>query len=54
MLSAVTKKNKNNNEPLLICSTLAAGIVQDTFSGEAGEGEGDEEETTGGYFYRSS
>ena len=32
---------------------LAAGIVQDTFAGEAGEGEGGEEETTGGYFYRS-
>ena len=30
---------------------LAAGIVQDTFAGEAGEGEGGEEETTGGYFY---
>ena len=29
---------------------LAAGIVQDTF-GEAGEGEGGEEETTGGYLY---
>ena len=28
---------------------LAAGIVQDTFAGEAGEGEGGEEETTGGY-----
>ena len=31
-------------------STQAAGIVQDTFAGEAGEGEGGEEETTGGYF----
>ena len=30
---------------------LAAGIVQDTFAGEAVEGEGGEEETTGGYFY---
>ena len=30
---------------------LAAGIVQDTFIGEAVEGEGGEEETTGGYFY---
>ena len=31
---------------------LAASIVQDTFTGEAGEGErGDEVETTGGYFY---
>ena len=27
-----------NNEPIL-CSMLAAGIVQDTFAGEAGEGE---------------
>ena len=31
---------------------LAAGIVQDTFAGYTGEGEGDEEEKTGGYFYR--
>ena len=31
---------------------LAAGIVQDTFSGKAGEGEGGEEEMTGSYFYR--
>ena len=31
---------------------LAAGIVQDVFAGEAGEGEwGGEMETTGGYFY---
>ena len=30
---------------------LAAGIVQDRFVGEAVEGEGGEEETTGGYFY---
>ena len=30
---------------------LAAGIVLDTFAGEAGEGEGGEEEMTGGYFY---
>ena len=31
---------------------LAAGIVQDTFAGEAGEGErGGEVETTEGYFY---
>ena len=30
---------------------LAAGIVQDTFAGEAGEGKGDVEETAGGYFY---
>ena len=40
-----------NNQPIL-SSMLAAGIVQDTFAGEAGEGErGDEVETTGGYFY---
>ena len=41
-----------NNEPIL-SSMLAAGIVQDTFAGEAGEGEseGGEVETTGGYFY---
>ena len=42
-----------NNEPLQIRSMLAAGIVQDTFAGESGEGEGSEEETTGGYFYCS-
>ena len=30
---------------------LAAGIAQDTFAGEAVEGEGGKEETTGGYFY---
>ena len=35
------------------CSMLAAGMVQDTLAGEAGEGEGGEEETTGGYFYCS-
>ena len=29
---------------------LAAVIVQDTLAGEAGEGEGGKEETTGGYF----
>ena len=40
-----------NNKPKLLRSVLAAGIVQDTFAGEAGEGEGGEEETTGGYFY---
>ena len=34
---------------------LAAGIVQDMFGGEAGKGYGGgEEETTGGYFYRST
>ena len=47
-----------NNKPILISSMLAAGIVQDTFVGEAGEGEGGEEETTGGdfylYFYRQA
>ena len=62
MLSSLTPKIKIklyynntyciNNEPILT-STLAAGIVQDMFAGEAGEGEGGEEETTGGYFYRS-
>ena len=39
------------NKPILISSMLAAGIVQDRFAGEAVEGEGGEEETTGGYFY---
>ena len=33
---------------------LAAGIVQDMFAGEAVEGKGGEEETTGGYFYHSA
>ena len=37
-----------NNKQILVHSMLAAGIVQDTFAGEAVEGE---EETTGGYFY---
>ena len=36
------------NKSILVHSMLAAGIVQDTI---AGEGEGGEEETTGGYFY---
>ena len=40
-----------NNKPILVHSMLAAGIVQDTFAGEAVEGEGGEEETTGCYFY---
>ena len=40
-----------NSKPILIRSMLAAGLVQDTFSREAEEGEGGEEETTGGYFY---
>ena len=40
-----------HNKPILIRSMLAAGIVQDTFAGEAGEGKGGEEETTGGYCY---
>ena len=34
MLSAL---KKSNNEPILIRSTQAAGIVQGTFAGEAGE-----------------
>ena len=43
MLSGLTKKTcilviVINNEPIL-SSMLAAGIVQDTFAGEAGEGE---------------
>ena len=41
-----------NNKPILVHSMLAAaGIVHDTFAGEAVEGEGGEEETTSGYFY---
>ena len=40
-----------NNKPILISSMLVAGIVQDTFVGEAVEDEEGEEETTGGYFY---
>ena len=32
------------NKPILVHSMLAAGIVQDTFAGEAVEGEGGEEE----------
>ena len=39
-----------NNKPILISSMLTAGIVQDRFVGEAVEGEGGEEEITGGYF----
>ena len=39
------------NKPILISSMLAAGIAQDRFVGEAVEGEGGKEETTGGYFY---
>ena len=35
-----------NNKLILVHSMLAAGIVQDTFAGEAVEGEGGEEETT--------
>ena len=49
MLSALT--------PKILTSMLAAGIVQEMFAGEAGEGEGGEEETAGDYcycyFYRS-
>ena len=44
------KKKKKFCILILIRSTQAAGIVQDTFAGEAGEGE---EETTGGFFYHS-
>ena len=40
-----------NNKPKLIRCMLAAGILQDTLAGEAVEGEGGEEEMTGGYFY---
>ena len=39
------------NKPIQIRSMLADILFQDTFAGEAGEGEGGEEETTGGYFY---
>ena len=39
------------NKAILIRSMLAAGVVQDTFVGEAVEGKGGEEKTTGGYFY---
>ena len=58
MLSALTKNMTDltiliNNEPILIRSTQAAGIMQDTFAGVAGEGEGGKEEMTGGYFYCS-
>ena len=50
-----------NNE-LILSSMLAASIVQDTFAGEAEEGEwggevettGGEVETTGGYFYHQA
>ena len=55
-VSSPNPKNENmlyfiNNEPILIRSMQAAGIVLDTFAGEAGEGKGGEEEITGGYFY---
>ena len=40
-----------NNKLKLIRSMLAAGIVQDTFAGGAGEREGGEEEISGGYLY---
>ena len=40
-----------NNKPILIRSKLAASLVQNTFSREAVENEGGEEETSGGYFY---
>ena len=45
-------QTKNSSEPILIHSTQAAGRVQDSCVGEAGEGERGEEEMTGGYFYR--
>ena len=35
------------NEPLLICSTQATGVIHDTFAGKDGEGEGGEKEATG-------
>ena len=39
---------------VILTSILAAGIVQNTFAGEAGEkaNAGGEVETTGGYFYQ--
>ena len=40
-----------NNKPILIRSMLAAGIAWDMFAGEAGEGEGGQEDKTEGYFY---
>ena len=45
------KKNNTFNNETTLTSMLVAGIVLDTFSGEAGEGEGVEEETIGVYFY---
>ena len=42
---------RSTDKTILISSMLAAGIVQDRFVGEAVEGEGGEEVTTGGYFY---
>ena len=41
-----------NNKTILIHSKLAAGVVQDTFVGEAVEGNRGEEETTGGDYWR--
>ena len=35
----------------MLTSMLVAGIVLDTFAGEAEEGKGGEEAITGGYFY---
>ena len=43
--SYVICPNQKMKEPLL--------TSQDTFAGEAGKGDGGEEETTGDYFYRS-
>ena len=42
------------DKPILIRSRLTAGIVQDTFAGESGEGEGGEEEMTGDTFTATS
>ena len=50
--AALTKTKTINNEPILICFMQAAGMVQDMFAGEAGEGEKGKEEMTGGFFYR--
>ena len=41
---SVPRCSAKRSEGVLIRSMLAAGIVQDTFAGEAGEGEGGEED----------
>ena len=41
-LAPLSKRVEFSYKPILIRSTLAAGIVQDTFAVEAGEGEGGE------------